>query len=96
MIVGMQHFVHDDAGYLRWLSQRPTGLVVNTYSKPSLAYPKLHHGPCAGINRYYFANGEYSKLCGDRSELEQHGRRLGGMAQPCAVLPLTNSYPRVK
>ncbi len=84
----MQHFVHDDPGCLRWLAQHPAAFVINTYSRPSAAYLKLHRATCASITRLQanartFTDGEYSKLCGDRAELEQQGRRLGGTAQPC-------------
>jgi hypothetical protein len=84
----MQHFVHDDIGYLRWLSQNPGGFVINTYSQPPASYLKLHQATCASISRLQtnattFTDSEYSKLCGDRAELEQQARRLGGTAQPC-------------
>jgi hypothetical protein len=88
----MQHFVRDDPGYMRWLAQHPTGFVINTYSSPSAAYLKLHRATCASITRLQrnattFTGGEYSKLCGDRIELEQHARRLGGTAQRCTNCP---------
>ena len=31
----MLHFVHDDAGYLAWLSGHPDGFVINTYARVS-------------------------------------------------------------
>jgi hypothetical protein len=89
MMMGcMRHFVHDDQGYRGWLAQHPDGFVINTYSKPSPAYLKLHHASCRTISCLQppgrtFTEGEYSKLCGGRGELEEHAHRLGGSAQPC-------------
>jgi hypothetical protein len=34
MIGCMRHYVHDDAGYLAWISGHPDGFVINTYSRP--------------------------------------------------------------
>lgn len=85
-----RHFVHDDAGYLRWLTQHPSGFVINTYTRPSAAYLKLHHASCTTISRLQqgarsFTHGAYSKLCGGRAQLEQHARQIGGTAQPCPL-----------
>lgn len=82
----MQHFVHDDPGYQRWLAQHPAGFVINTHSRPSASYLKLHRATCPSISRLQrgattFTHGDYSKLCGDRTELEREARRLGGAAQ---------------
>jgi hypothetical protein len=87
MMGSMQHFAHGDAGYLGWLSQHPGGFVINTYAKPSAAYLKLHRASCSTISRLQprartFTDGEYSKLCGERSELEEYASRLGASAQP--------------
>jgi hypothetical protein len=84
----MQHFVHDNVGCLRWLAQLPGGFVMNTYSRLSAAYLKLHLASCASISRLplnakTFTDGDYSKLCGERSELELQARHLGGTVQPC-------------
>jgi hypothetical protein len=84
----MQHFVRDDPGYMRWLAQNPNGFVINTYATPSASYLKLHRATCTSISRLQrnastFTDGEYSKLCGGKAELEQHAHRLGGSAQPC-------------
>jgi hypothetical protein len=84
----MQHFVHNDSGYMRWLAQHPDGFVINTYSRPSASYLKLHRAACASISRLQrnattFTDGDYSKLCGERTELQRHAMRLGGTAEPC-------------
>ena len=86
----MQHFAHDDHGYADWLSRHPDGFVINTYMKPSPTYLKLHRATCAAIGRLQtraktFTDGQYSKLCGERRELEKHARRLGGSAQRCPL-----------
>jgi hypothetical protein len=84
----MQHFVRDDDSYLDWLSRNPDGFVVNTYLPPSAAYIRLHHASCSTISQLQagattFTGGQYSKICGGRTELEDEARRLGGTAQPC-------------
>jgi hypothetical protein len=86
----MVHFVNDDDGYLGWISQHPDGFVINTSTRPSPAYLKLHRATCSTISRLQpqaktFTDGDYSKLCGGRRELERHARRLGGSAQPCPI-----------
>jgi hypothetical protein len=88
----VQHFVRDDPGYMRWLAQHPDGFVINTYASPSAAYLKLHRASCFHISRLQrnattFTGGEYSKLCGDRDELEQVAQRLGGTPQRCTNCP---------
>jgi hypothetical protein len=90
MMSRMQHYVHDDAGYLAWISRHPDGFVLNTYTRPSRAYLKLHQATCSSISRLQprartFTEGDYSKLCGGRAELEVHARGLGGTAQPCPL-----------
>ncbi len=86
----MVHFAHNDAGYLDWLSKHPDGFVINTYVKPSSGYLRLHHVSCLSISRLQrgattFTDGQYSKICGSRTELEEHARQLGGAAQPCPL-----------
>jgi len=66
------------------------GFVINTYARPSSAYLKLHHATCPTTSRLQpgartFTDGQYSKLCGSRAELEEHAHRLGGTAQPCPL-----------
>ena len=90
MMSRMQHYVCDDAGYLAWISGHPADFVINTYKRPSSAYLKLHQATCPTISRLQqgartFTDGEYSKICGSRTELEGHARRLGGTAQPCPI-----------
>jgi hypothetical protein len=47
----MLHYIHDDAGYLAWLSGHPDGFVINTYSSPSPTYVRLHQATCSTISR---------------------------------------------
>jgi hypothetical protein len=83
----VQHFVDDDPGYLGWLAHHPGGFVLNTTRRPSAAYLLLHRANCWTITRLQprasTSTGDYSKLCGDRGELETYARRLGGTPQAC-------------
>jgi hypothetical protein len=89
MMSAMQRFVDDDRGYLDWLAHHPDGFVVNTGRTPSAAYLMLHRADCGTINgtpaRGTTFTGEYAKLCGERQDLEQFARQLGGQAQPCGL-----------
>ena len=84
---GMQRFVDDDNGYLDWLDHHPDGFVINTGRTPSAAYLMLHRASCGTISgkpaRGTTFMGEYAKVCGERNELEEFARHLGGHAQPC-------------
>jgi hypothetical protein len=86
---GMQRFVDDDRGYLDRLDRHPDGFVINTGRTPSAAYLMLHRASC-GTNtgtpaRGNAFTGEYTKVCGQRDELEEFSRHLGGHAQPCGL-----------
>jgi hypothetical protein len=86
----MRHFRGDDDGYGDWLAQHPDGFVINTYARPSPGYLKLHHATCPKISRLQagaktFTRGQYSKITGDKRELEDHARRLGGSADYCPI-----------
>jgi hypothetical protein len=87
MMSGMQRFVDDDRGYVEWLDHHPDGFVINTGRTPSAAFLMLHHASCAAITgkpaRGTSFTGEYTKVCGERNELEDFVRNLGGHAQPC-------------
>lgn len=77
----MQYFVDDDQGYLGWIATHPAGYVLNTTRSPSAAYLMLHRANCWTISRLQpramTFTGDYSKLCGNRGELEKHARTLG-------------------
>jgi hypothetical protein len=85
----MRHFVDDDPGYLGWLGGHPGEFVLSTTRTPSPAYLLLHRATCASISqlqaRAASFTGEYSQLCGGRSELTAAARRLGGHAQVCGL-----------
>jgi hypothetical protein len=86
---GMQQFVDDDHGYLDWLDHHPDGFVINTGRTPSAAYLMLHRASCGTISGKPASGttfmGEYAKVCGERNELEEFARHLGGHAQPCRL-----------
>jgi len=85
----VRHFVDDDASYLGWLAEHPTGYVVNTGRNPSAAYLVLHRGSCGTISgvpaRGSTFTGEYSKVVGSREELEAFARGLNGQARLCGL-----------
>jgi hypothetical protein len=94
---GMQHFVDDDHGYLDWLDHHPDGFVINTLRTPSAAYLMLHRASCGTITgkpaRGTTFTGEYAKVCGERNELEEFTRHLGGHAQPCGLCLAQRGQP---
>ena len=84
-------FVHDDAGYLRWISEHPNGYVVNSRRWFDPDYLVLHRASCFSINRYTnmhenpggFTERAYRKLCSTSlSGLEAHLRRMTGEPDP--------------
>ena len=85
----MRHFVDDDDGYAAWLADHPDAFVINTGRRPAAADLMLHRASCGTISgmpaRGSTFTGEYSKVCGDREELEAFARQLGGQARPCGV-----------
>jgi hypothetical protein len=89
MMSAMQRFVDDDRGYLDWLAYHPDSFVINTGRTPSATYRMLHRAGCGTINgrpaRGTTFTAEYAKVCGERRELEQFARQLGGQAQPCGL-----------
>jgi hypothetical protein len=84
---GMHHFIDDDTGYLEWINRHQSSYVLNTTRNPSAAYLKLHRATCWTINRLQprasTFTGEYSKVCGDRHELQDYARSLGRSVQAC-------------
>jgi hypothetical protein len=85
----MRHFVNDDAAYLDWLAEHPTGFVINTGRNPSAAYLMLHRASCGTISgvpaRGATFTGDYTKVCGSRDELEAFASQLGGAAHACGL-----------
>jgi hypothetical protein len=97
MMSGMEHFTDDDRGYLDWLDHHPDGFVINTGRTPSAAYLMLHRTGCGTITgkpaRGDTFTGEYAKVCGERDELEEFARHLGGHAQPCGLCLAQRGQP---
>jgi hypothetical protein len=89
MMSGMQRFVDDDRGYLAWLARNPDGFVINTGRTPTAGHLMLHLAGCRTINgrpaRGATFTGDYSKLCGERGELEAYARQLGGPVTTCGL-----------
>lgn len=63
-------FQKDEEAYLAWLSQHPTGYVLNAYSIPSDNYLILHSAKCKTISRSKpkahpacFTGDRYIKVC---------------------------------
>lgn len=85
----MQRFVDDDRGYLDWLDHHPDGFVINTGRTPSAAYLMLHRSGCGTITgkpaRGTTFTGDYARVCGERNELEEFARHLGGHARACGL-----------
>jgi len=81
------HFVDDDPSYLGWVTGHPEGYVISTTRRPSAAYLMLHRATCKTISpvkpRAKTFTGAWSKLCGDRDELEAHAHGLGGTVLTC-------------
>jgi hypothetical protein len=97
-IIGcMRHFVDDDAAYLEWLADHPTGFVINTGRNPSAAYLMLHRANCRTISgvpaRGATFTGDYTKVCGGRDELEAFAGQLGGAVQACGLCLAQRARP---
>lgn len=94
---GMQRFVDDDRGYLDWLDHHPDGFVINTGRTPSAAYLMLHRASCRTITgrpaKGAAFTGEYAKVCGERNELEEFARHLGGYPRPCGLCLAQRGQP---
>lgn len=94
---GVQRFADDDRGYLDWLDQHSDGFVINTGRTPGAAYLMLHRAGCGTITgkpaRGTTFTGEYVKVCGERDELEEYARHLGGDAHPCGLCLARRGQP---
>lgn len=59
-------FVDNDAGYVSWISENPSGYVLNANRRPNAGYLKLHRATCTWISggdgrRWTW---QYAKICG--------------------------------
>jgi hypothetical protein len=87
---GIEQFVNDDEGYLRWLQDNPRGLVVNSHRVPVSSYLMLHRASCQSINtpdRTNWTTTGYIKTCStDVTALVEWARRVaGGDLKPCGM-----------
>jgi len=58
--------IDNEGGYRMWISENPTGFVVNAHRKPRPAYMVLHRATCTSIAQRdaIFTSGGYMKVCG--------------------------------
>jgi len=79
----MNEFVDDDAGYLAWLADHPTGLVLNLRRVADPSYVVLHRASCGSIKSARRLTGAYTsrsyrKICSvGIGELTTAARREG-------------------
>lgn len=78
----MQHFANDDAGYLKWIAENPTGYVLNVEQSPRPAYLVLHRVTCSTVakprdNGAYTDRGYQKVVACDLNELRGYARRVG-------------------
>ena len=79
-------FIDDDAGYLRWLVNHPSGYVLNSNRRPTPSYLKLHRSTCSHLNRPTVRNwtNNYRKMCSDNAAYLSHGPAELGPIPTCA------------
>lgn len=89
MIGSVKHFIDNDAAYLGWVADHPSDYVINADRNPSAAYLMLHRAGCHTITgvpaRGSTFTREYSKICGNRGELEAFAAELGGSVKLCGI-----------
>jgi hypothetical protein len=89
MMGGMEQFVDDDPGYLDWVARHPDDFVINTGRVLAPSYLMLHRTRCGTITGRPAGGttftGDYSKVCGERDEMEAFAEQLGGHPQPCGL-----------
>jgi hypothetical protein len=72
-----------------WISWHPDGFVINTYTRPSRTYLKLHQATCPTISVFNEAHGPLRTANTASSAAAgpnlKSTRRLGGTAQPCPL-----------
>lgn len=78
----MQHFANDDAGYLKWLAENPTGFVLNVEQHPRPEYLILHRATCSTIAKQrddgaYTDRGYRKVVANDLTELQGFARQIG-------------------
>lgn len=88
----MLHFIHDDAGYRSWLPPASGWFRDKYVFKSATWLSEASPGDLlwSTISRLLpgaktSTDGQYSKICGDRDELEAHAHYLGGSPQACPL-----------
>lgn len=89
-------FIDDDPGYLAWLEAHPSGVVINTWSRPIPSYLVLHRAACRTIGRTQGNRSlthTYAKVCADTSEeLFAWARSaMGGLPRLCQICGSRNA-----
>ena len=88
-IDGPTVFRDDDAGYLRWILDNPSGLVLNSRRTPTPDYLVLHKATCGSISTTSGNTfmGSYMKICAhDESDLERWAHNaVMGVIRPCGL-----------
>lgn len=89
-------FDGDDTAYQEWLTQNPTGVVLNSWRAISPSYMVLHRAYCptvrpdSGITKPGgFTERKYIKICAAevadlRHWVRQHGRTDGSFSVECS------------
>lgn len=89
-------FKGHDAGYREWLTQHPTGFVLNTDIGHSPGYMVLHRAACTHISNFEshkqgaFTERDFVKVCGLEAEhlrewVKRQGREDGTFSAECGV-----------
>lgn len=88
----MHEFSGNDDGYARWVTDHPTGFVLNVRRNPGANYMVLHRAACHTIARprddgAYTGRG-YRKIVGGtvdelRLYARSHGRADGSFSDAC-------------
>lgn len=78
----MHHFANDDAGYLKWIGENPTGFVLNVEQSPRPEYLILHRATCSTIAKprddgAYTDRGYQKVVANDLTELQGFARKIG-------------------
>lgn len=97
---GAVEFTGDDAAYLKWLDEHPSGFVINTRRHRSPQYMVLHKATCGiikstrGIPDGGYTTRGYVKVCSTNLDalkawVRRHGRPDGSFSKACdACKPL--------
>lgn len=89
------HFDHDEAGFTAWLSDHPTGFVVNTTRTIPASYRILHRARCwtirpgrKGAEPGAFTERAYIKVCSQEVSLLKAD--IGPLSRSCSICDAPN------